>query len=168
VQLAADVLMEKMMQINTLSHTEFESLSVQVGEPFHCWECGSPDQGGMFLMIDHSPLEAFADHVYYMRLTCGHNPRCVRLGDAIAPLCPLDRTIDENLASIREGLTNLAKAVPSNLQNEEPASEVDRQIKQIVYLLVTGGISPQTAIDQLSGLVRLNESFFPVQLPINE
>ncbi|MEW6651219.1 MAG: hypothetical protein AB1453_13670 [Chloroflexota bacterium] len=38
----------------------------------------------MFLIIDHSPLEAYADHVYYMRLACGHNPHRVRLGDAAA------------------------------------------------------------------------------------
>jgi DNA repair protein RadC len=104
VKLAADFLTEEMMQVHTLTHMEFEPAPVQIGEPFRCWECRSPDQGGMFLIIDHSPLEAYADHVYYMRLACGHNPRCVRLGDAIAPLRPLDRSIEENLASVREGL----------------------------------------------------------------
>jgi hypothetical protein len=140
---------------------ELEPTPVQIGEPFRCWECGSPDQGGMFLIIDHSPLEAYADHVYYMRLTCGHNPRCVRLGDAIAPLHPLDRSIDENLASVREGLAYLAKAVPPNQQNQEP-------ISKIVYLLVARRISPQTAINQLRGLVRTNESFLRTRLPVIE
>jgi hypothetical protein len=147
---------------------EFEPAPVQIGEPFRCWECGSPDQGGMFLIIDHSPLEAYADHVYYMRLACGHNPRCVRLGDAIAPLRPLDRSIDENLASVREGLAHLAKAVSPDQQNQEPVSEFDRQVKHIVYLLVAGRISPQTAINQLRGLVRTNEPFLPARLPVIE
>jgi hypothetical protein len=150
-----------MMQVHTLTHMEFEPAPVQIGEPFRCWECGSPDQGGMFLIIDHSPLEAYADHVYYMRLACGHNPRCVRLGDAIAPLHPLDRSIEENLASVREGLVNLAKAVPPNQQNQEPVSK-------IVHQLVAGRITPQTAINQLRGLVRTNEPFLPTRLPVIE
>jgi len=140
---------------------EFEPAPVQIGEPFRCWECGSPDQGGMFLIIDHSPLEAYADHVYYMRLACGHNPRCVRLGDAIAPLRPLDRSIDENLASVREGLANLAKAVPPDQQNQEP-------ISKIVYLLVAGRISPQTAINQLRSLAQPNQPSLPARLPVIE
>jgi hypothetical protein len=149
------------MQVHTLTHMEFEPAPVQIGEPFRCWECGSPDQGGMFLIIDHSPLEAYADHVYYMRLACGHNPRCVRLGDAIAPLRPLDRSIGENLACVREGLASLAQAVPPDRQNQEPVSK-------IVYLLVAGRISPQTAINQLRGLVPPTEPFLPARLPVSE
>jgi len=149
------------MQGNTLTHTEFDATPVQVGEPFHCWECGSPDQGGMFLIIDHSPLEAYADHIYYMRLTCRHNNRCVRLGDAVAPLRPLDRSVEENLACVRAGLADLAKAVPPGKQNQEPVSK-------IVYLLVAGRISPQTAINQLRGLVRPGAPFLPTRLPVKE
>jgi hypothetical protein len=96
-----------------------------------------------------------------MRLACGHNPRCVRLGDAIAPLQPLDRSIDENLACVRDGLARLAKAVPLNQQNQEPVSKV-------VYLLVAGRISPQTAINQLRSLARVNEPFLPARLPVSE
>ena len=149
------------MQVQTLTHMDSQPTPVQIGEPFRCWECGSHDQGGMFLIIDHSPLEAYTDHVYYMRLACGHNPRCVRLGDAITPLRPLDRSIDENLASVREGLTHLAKAVPPDQQNQEPVSK-------IVYLLVAGRIAPQTAINQLRGLVRTSEPFLPARLPVIE
>lgn len=149
------------MQINTLAHMDLEPAPVQIGEPFRCWECGSPNQGGMYLIIDHSPLEAYTDHIYYMRLACGHNPRCVRLGDAIAPLRPLDQTIEENLNCVREGLANLAKAVPSDQQNQEPVSK-------IVYLLVAGRISPQMAINQLRSLVHTNEPFLPGRLPVTE
>lgn len=149
------------MQVHTLTHMEFEPTPVQIGEPFRCWECGSPDQGGIFLIIDHSPLEAFVDHIYYMRLDCGHNPHCVRLGDAITPLKPLDRSIDENQASVREGLAHLAKAVPPDQQNQEPVSK-------IVYLLVAERISAQTAINQLRGLVRTNEPLLPTQVPVIE
>jgi hypothetical protein len=152
------------MQEHTLIHTQSDPTPVQIGEPFHCWECGSLDQGGMFLIIDHSPLEVFTDTIYYMRLTCGHNPRCVRLGDAITPLRPLDRSIDENLACIREGLTQLAKAVPPDRQNQEAVPEFDRQVKQIVYLLVAGRISPPTAIYQLRGLIAAS----PLSIPVNK
>jgi hypothetical protein len=31
---------------------KFAPMSVQIGEPFRCLEFGSPDQGGMFLIID--------------------------------------------------------------------------------------------------------------------
>jgi hypothetical protein len=153
--------MEEMMQVHTLENMDHEATPVQIGEPFHCWECGSLDQGGMFMIIDYSPLEAYADHVYYMRLACGHNPRCVRLGDAIAPLRPLDRSINENLACVRDGLAYLAKAVLPDKQNQEPVSK-------IVYLLVAGRVSPQTAINQLRGLVPPTEPFLPARLPVNE
>jgi hypothetical protein len=153
--------MEEMMQVNTLEDMDHHATPVQIGEPFHCWECGAIDQGGMFLIIDHSPLEAYANHVYYMRLTCGHNNRCVRLGDAIAPLRPLDRSIDENLACVREGLAYLAQAVPPDQQNQEP-------ISKIVHLLVAGRISPQTAINQLRALAQPTEPFLPARLPVHE
>jgi hypothetical protein len=122
------------------------STPIQIGEPFHCWECDAIDQGGMYLIIDNSPLEVYADHIYYMRLTCGHNNRCVRLGDAVARLKPLDRSINENLASVQDGLARLAKTVPPDKQTQDPASK-------IVYLLLAGRISPQSAIDQIRFLV---------------
>ncbi len=153
------------MQVHTMTNMEFEPTPMQIGEPFRCWECGSPDQGGTFLIIDHSPLEVYADHIYYMRLACRHNPRCVRLGDAIAPLSPLDRSMDENLASVREGLSNLAKAVPSDQRNQEPLSEFDQQVKHIVYLLVAGQISPQAAINRLRGLAQPDQQLLPGRLP---
>ncbi len=136
--------MEDIVQDHTKPNTDRTSFPVQIGEPFHCWECGSPDQGGMFLVINHSPLEAYADAIYYMRLACKHNSRCVRLGDAIAPLRPLDRSIEEDLASVREALAQLAKAVPSNEHNQD-------FISKTIYLLIAGRISPQSAIDRLKG-----------------
>jgi len=138
----------------------------QIGEPFHCWECGEPDQGGTYLrkftsaIIDHSPLEAFADHIYYMRLTCGHNPRCVRLGDAVSPLRPLDRSTQENLACVREGLECLARSVPPDQRDQEPVSKT-------IYLLVAGRISPRSAIHQLRHLIedQVESSSQPVSIP---
>jgi hypothetical protein len=58
-------------------------------------------------------------------------------------------------------LTHLAKAVPPDQQNQEPVSK-------IVYLLVAGRIAPQTAINQLRGLVRTSEPFLPARLPVIE
>ena len=60
---------------------------------------------------------------------------------------------------MREGLAHLAKAVPSDQQNQEP-------ISKIVYLLIAGRISPQTAINQLRGLVRTSEPFLSARLPV--
>ena len=146
------------MQEHTLIQMEPAPIAVQIGEPFHCWECGSLDQGGRFLIIDHSPLEAYAGYIYYMHLACGHNPRCVRLGDAITPLPPLNRSIEENLAMVCQGLAYLVKTVPLDQQNQEP-------ISKIVYLLVASRISPQIAINQLHSLVLNAEPFQSVQLP---
>jgi hypothetical protein len=146
------------MQERNLIKIEAAPIAVQIGEPFHCWQCGSPDQGGRFLVIDHSPLEAYADYIYYMRLACGHNPRCVRLGDAITPLSPLNRSVNENLAMVCQGLAYLVKAVPLDQQNQEP-------VTKIVYLLVAGRISPQIAINQLHSLGLAAEPFQAVRLP---
>ena len=146
------------MQEQNLIKIESTPRAVQIGEPFHCWECGSIDQGGRYLVIDHSPLEAYADYIYYMRLACGHNPRCVRLNDAITPLPPLNRSVEENLAMVCEGLAYLVKTIPFDQQNQEP-------VTKIVYLLVAGRISPQLAINQLQSLVLTAEPFQPVRLP---
>jgi len=146
------------MQEHTITQKGSSPIPVQIGEPFHCWECESPDQGGRFLIIDHSPLEAYVDYIYYMHLTCGHNPRCVRLGDAITPLLQLNRSVDENLTMVCEGLAYLVKTVPFDQQNQEP-------VTKIVYLLAAGRISPQTAINQLHSLVLTAESFQSVRLP---
>ncbi len=146
------------MQELNLIKIESTPRAVQIGEPFHCRECGSPDQGGKFLIIDHSLLEAYAEYIYYMHLACGHNPRCVRLNDAITPLPPLNRSIEENLAMVCEGLAYLVKTIPFEQQNQEP-------VTKIVYLLVAGRISPQMAINQLHSLVLTTEPFQPVRLP---
>jgi len=135
-----------------------ETVPIQIGEPFQCWQCGAPDQGGTYLIIDHSPLETFADHIYYMRLSCGHNPRCLRLGDAVAPLRPLDRSIQQNLECVRKGLQNLARSVPPDQRNQDPVSKV-------IYLLVAGRISPQTAINQLRFMVE--DQVAPESLPLS-
>jgi hypothetical protein len=134
------------VQDHTEPNTNPSPIPVQIGEPFHCWECGLPDQGGMYLIINHSPLAAYADSIYYMRLVCKHNARCARLGDAITPLRPLDRSIEENLACVRGTLFQLAKAVPPEKQNQDVVSKT-------IYLLVAGRISPQTAIDRLKGIM---------------
>jgi hypothetical protein len=69
----------------------------------------------------------------------------LRLGDAIAPLRPLNRSIEESLACVRETLAQLAKAVPPEQQNQDLVSKT-------IYLLIAGRISPQSAIDRLKGL----------------
>jgi hypothetical protein len=157
VQLAADFLTEEMMPVHTLTHTESAPTPLQTGEPFHCWECGALDQGGRYLIIDHSPLERYIDHIYYMQLDCGHNPRCVRLGDTVAPLPPLDRSIPENLAIVQDGLARLARAVPPDQRHQDP-------LARVVYLLVARRIAPQTAINQLRTLIDQPALTIPLQL----
>jgi hypothetical protein len=85
----------------------------------------------------------------------------VRLGDAITPLPPLNRSIEENLAMVCEGLAYLVKTVPLDQQNQEP-------ISKIVYLLVAGRISPQTAINELRSLVQTSDPLLSARLPVIE
>lgn len=140
------------MQTHMLTHTDSQPTPVQTGEPFHCWECGAPDRGGMYLIIDNSPLEAYARYIYYMKLDCGHNNRCIRLGDAIIPLQPLDRSIDENLTDVQDGLERITLLVPPDEREQDP-------VARIVYLLLARRIAPQSAIDQLHYLIELAEPF---------
>lgn len=121
--------------------------AIQFGEPFHCWECAAIDQGGMYLIIRQSPLERYAEHIYYLRLSCRHNPRCVRLGDAILPLPPLDGTLEDNLAMVRSRLAALAAALAPAERSPEP-------VTRLVYQLLASRISPNQAIQQLQELLQ--------------
>jgi hypothetical protein len=94
-----------------------------------------------------------------MKLDCGHNPRCVRLVDTVAPLLPLDRSISENLAAVQDGLERLARAVPPDQRGQDP-------LARIVYLLVAGRIAPQTAINHLRTL--LDQPALTIPLQLNE
>ena len=62
-------------------------------------------------------MDAYAQFIFYLALPCGHNPRVVRLGDAITPLTFV-RLVDfqaqilANVTAIEEGLTVLREARP--------------------------------------------------------
>lgn len=148
---------------------------VQTGPAFHCWQCSAPDAGGHYslaLTDPHmpQPLRDYMASVYYMRLACGHNPRTVRLENAIAPLVfvtaygpadnhtePLesldgedcadlyDRQVDENAARIRAGLALIIAATSPNERHADPAA-------RIVYGLLAGTIAPAAAIRQIHEL----------------
>ncbi len=94
------------------------STTVQLGPDFRCFDCGTPATGGQYWLPCRSPLDAYAQHIFYLRLPCGHNPRAVRLGDAITPLAfvrlpDFKAQIAANSAAIELGLTVLREAQPA-------------------------------------------------------
>jgi hypothetical protein len=60
-----------------------------------------------------------------------------------------------------EGLAYLVKTVPLDQQNQEPVSKV-------IYLLIAGRISPQTAINELRGMVQTSDPLLSARLPVIE
>jgi hypothetical protein len=64
------------------------TIPVQFGpaSAYRCFTCGAPAAGGHFWLPCCSPLDNYADHIYYLRLPCACNHRVARLGDAITPL----------------------------------------------------------------------------------
>ena len=89
---------------------------VQTGPDYRCFTCGAPAHGGHFWLPCNSPLDIYADHIFYLRTACACNHRVVRLGDAITPL-EFVRLPDfwaqsaANMAAIEQALTVLRQAV---------------------------------------------------------
>jgi len=82
---------------------------IQTGPDYCCFTCGEPAVGGHYWLPCHSPLDAYAQHIFYLVLPCGCNPRTVRLGDAITPLTfarlpDFKAQIAANIAAIEQGL----------------------------------------------------------------
>ena len=67
-------------------HTCTPTAPVQFGPDYRCFTCGAPATGGHFWLPCCSPLDNYADHIFYLRLPCACNHRVARLDDAITPL----------------------------------------------------------------------------------
>ena len=93
-----------------------EPYPVQVGPDYHCFTCGEPAMGGHYWLPCNSPLDAYAQHIFYLALPCGHNPRTVRLGDALTPVAfvrlpSFQAQIVANLTAIEERLNHLQRVL---------------------------------------------------------
>ncbi len=89
---------------------------IQLWPDYRCFTCGEPAVGGHYWLPCRSPLDAYAQHIFYLALPCGHNPRVVRLGDAITPIAFVRLTdfqaqILANVNAIEQGLTVLREAL---------------------------------------------------------
>jgi hypothetical protein len=62
------------------------TIPIQTWPDYRCFTCGAPAQGGHFWLPCGSPLDAYAEHIFYLRLPCRCNHRVARLGSVITPL----------------------------------------------------------------------------------
>jgi hypothetical protein len=90
-------------------------IPVQTGPDFRCFSCGAPAHGGHFWLPCGSPLDLYAEYIYYLRCPCGHHHRVARLGNLITPLefVILDdfwEQIAANKAAIEHALVLLVNA----------------------------------------------------------
>ena len=94
------------------------SMLIQTGpaSAYRCFVCGVTATGGHFWLPCGSPLDAYGEHIFYLRLPCRCNHRVARLGDAITPLefvrlPDFWAQIAANTAAIERALVLLRQAV---------------------------------------------------------
>ncbi len=146
-----------MLDTTTLPRLDAATLRVQTGPVYHCFQCGQPALGLTHWTPCRSPLDDWAEHIAYLRLTCGcqNVNRVARLGDVIIPLefnndekqFPAWRAlVDHNIAAVRSALAAIAAAVPPEKRVNDPST-------RIVMELLAGLLPPDKAIAQLRGLM---------------
>ncbi len=91
------------------------TIPMQTGPVYVCFQCGAPASGGHYWLPCGSPLDEYAEHIYYLRLPCRCNHRVARLGDAITPLAFVHlpdfwAQIAANSAAIEQALAMLRQA----------------------------------------------------------
>ncbi len=133
---------------------------IQTGPVYACFHCGQTAASLTPWPVDYrnySPLDDWAEHIAYLRLTCGcqNVNRVARLGDVIIPLefnndekqFPAWRAlVDHNIAAVRSALAAIAAAVPPEKRLNDPPT-------RIVLELLAGLLPPDKAIAQLRGLM---------------
>ncbi len=97
----------------------------QFGPVYHCFVCGAPANGLRYweqVGRGHSPLDALAGHIAYLRPTCSCHKQqvgCTRVAvvdGAITPLrfagdeLPWRERVEFNVAAVHEALTRLTAA----------------------------------------------------------
>ncbi len=130
---------------------------MQSGPPYHCFKCGIPARGFHLWLPCGSPLDAWAEHIAYLRLNCGcaQASRMAKLGDWITPLAfytdrgdflSWSEFVEANVQAVRQALALLAAAVPADaLTADEPT--------RIVRLVLAGQLPPDAAIAQIRALL---------------
>ena len=94
------------------------TIPIQTGpaSAYRCFTCGAPARGGHYWLPCGSPLDAYAGHIFYLRLPCRCSHRVARLGEAITPLVfvrlpDFRARIAANTAAIEQALSVLRHAV---------------------------------------------------------
>ncbi len=147
-----------MLDTTTRPRLDVAALLVQTGPVYHCFRCGQPALGLIPWTPCRSPLDDWAEHIAYLRLTCSCQKasRVARLGDVITPLefnndtkqFPAWRAlVDHNIAAVRSALTAIAAAVPPNQRVNDPPM-------RIVMELLAGLLPPDKAVAQIRSLLR--------------
>jgi hypothetical protein len=130
--------------------------NIQTGPVYVCFQCGQPVHSLTPWPVDHrnySPLDDWAEHIAYLRLTCGcqNVSRVAKLGDAITPLRFHENVRDfgswrecvyANIRAVREAVAFLAANVSEDERTSDPAARV-------VYGLLAGTLAPEQAIAQI-------------------
>lgn len=96
------------------------TIPVQTGPDYHCFQCGAPATGGHFWLPCGSPLDDWAEHIFYLRTRCRCCHRVARLGDAITPLAFVRlpdflAQIATNVAAVEQALAVLRQAAEAHV-----------------------------------------------------
>ncbi len=132
---------------------------IQTGLVYACFHCGQTAASLTPWPVDHrnySPLDDWASHIAYLRLTCGckNLSRVAKLGDAITPLRFHENVqefgswrelVHANVEAVRVAVAYLAASIPEDERKSDPASRV-------VYGLLAGTLPPEQAIAQIRAM----------------
>jgi hypothetical protein len=93
------------------------SIPVQLGPDYSCFTCGAPATGGHYWLPCNSPLDAYSQHIYYLRAPCACCHRVARLGDAstaleFVRLPNFQAQIAANVDAIEKALDQLRQPPP--------------------------------------------------------
>jgi hypothetical protein len=137
----------------------------QIGPPWKCFDCGAPARLACYTDYHNpraipKPLDTWGAHIWYLLdLPCSHPPRVARLGDAITPLLfPYDhddtrRTQQEQADNERESIRLIREALADIAALHGPNPQAD-PAAAIVWRLVAGAITPETAIREIREIVQ--------------
>lgn len=132
------------------------AIPIQAGPAYHCFRCGAPAHGLQPWLPCGSPLDAWADHIAYLKLACACQKasRVARLDGWITPLAfhqDLDAFpswaafVDANVQAVRQAVASLAASIA------DEARALDTPAR-IVHQLLAGQLPPAEAVAQIRAL----------------
>lgn len=123
------------------------TIPIQTGPVYACFACGnSPATLLQRFTPCGSPLDAWSNHIWYLKLPCGCQcaSRVVRLGNGLAPLPVANgQTLSPaDIPTIRAALSAIARQMHDmDFQHDD--------VTRVVYGLLAGALSPDQAVAQL-------------------